>query len=153
MLFDECAGGSGCVARLWNCFFSPASNILEAAIELLEECSFCRIERGYDGGCPACLHASNCNKFNMHLSRSAAIVIGKRTLERIKATDLYQQKLKDSLAYESKEQNSSDSMKESANDTTPRKKSRNLAMRNAKEMHNARKRQFVIGRPTWPLDM
>jgi ATP-dependent helicase YprA (DUF1998 family) len=139
MLFDERAGGSGSVARLWNSFFDPKENILEAAIVLLQECSFCRIEWEYDGGCPSCFHASNCTKFNTQLSRSSAIVIGKRTLELIKLTKMYLN-------------NAGSDASERKDDTTPRRKARDVALQKAKEMQNASERQFVIGRPTWPLD-
>ena len=148
VLFDERAGGSGCVQRLWSYFFDPNNNILEAAIELLEECSSCRVAAGYDGGCPACLHASSCIKFNMNLSRSAAIVIGRRMLERIKQTDKY----KRNTGKDSEMNNTSAGCCDEPKECTPRRKARDKAMRKAKEMHSARDRQFVVGRPTWPLD-
>ena len=69
-LFDERAGSSGACERLWKEFFRPNS-ILESAIQLMEACSSCSSDKGYDGGCPECLQNSNCIKFNMHLSRSA----------------------------------------------------------------------------------
>jgi ATP-dependent helicase YprA (DUF1998 family) len=141
-IFDERAGGSGCVERIWKCFFQP-ENILEEAINLLEECSLCCSDSSYDGGCPACIHASNCLKFNMHMSRSAAIIIGKNMLRRIRETQIYQD-------YTSLEQEGRKASLE--NDTTPRRKSRNKAMKEAKEMHSARQRQYVVGRPSWPLD-
>lgn len=143
ILFDARAGGSGCVHRLWTCFFQP-KNILDAAIELLK-CPSCQLDSRYDGGCPACLHASNCLKFNQHLSRSAAIVIAERMLVRVKATDLYQQ----NAAINHDEHLTK---KENSVDTTPRRKARRTAMQNAKEMHSARGRQFVVSRPSWPLD-
>lgn len=142
MIFDERAGGSGCVARMWKCFFQP-DNILEEAISLLEECSSCSNDSSYDGGCPACIHASNCLKFNMHLSRSAAIIIGKHMLDRIRKTQIHQSFV--SLGQKGKESSSEI-------DTTPRRKARCKAMKEAKEMHSARQRQFVVGRPSWPLD-
>jgi ATP-dependent helicase YprA (DUF1998 family) len=88
VLFDERAGGSGSSERLWKHFFQRES-ILESAILLLEECSSCCWDTSYDVGCPACLHASNCVQFNTHLSRFAAIVIGKHLLDRIQATELF----------------------------------------------------------------
>lgn len=138
MLFDERAGGSGASERLWSLFFQP-NNIMDAAIDLLEDCSSCGVESGYDAGCPACLHASNCIKFNMHLSRSAGAVIGRRLLSRLQSTALYQQNLKSSQT-------------NSQNLLTPRRQARRQAVRNAKEMHSARDRQFVVGRVSWPLD-
>jgi DEAD/DEAH box helicase domain-containing protein len=144
ILFDERAGGSGCVQRLWKSFFQ-VNNFLEAAISLLKECSSCRVDSRYDGGCPACLHASNCLKFNMHMSRSAAVVIGERMLERIKSTDFYKQNA--AIGQDEPAKRKVDSL-----DTTPRRKARRRAMEQAKEMHSARQRQFVVGRPSWPLD-
>lgn len=140
MLFDERAGGSGACERLWKLFFQPNS-ILDAAIELLDDCSSCSGDSGYDGGCPACIHASNCIKFNMHLSRSAGAVIGKRMLQRIQQTKLYRQRTN---------KNAEDKAVSSEN--TPRRKARETALRDAKEMRPARERQFVVGRPSWPLD-
>jgi DEAD/DEAH box helicase domain-containing protein len=141
--FDERAGGSGCTQRLWKCFFQ-SNSILEAAVQLMKNCSSCGLDSRYDSGCPACLHASNCLEFNKHLSRSSAIVIGERMLERVKATDLYKKRL-DSA-------DSSSAKDGTAIDTTPRRKARLEALKRAKEMHPARQRQFVVGRPSWPLD-
>lgn len=143
MLFDERAGGSGSCERLWKSLFLPKS-ILDAAVELLEECSSCRRDSGYDGGCPACLHVSNCVKFNMHLSRSAGATIGKRVIERVQETDLYKQFAK-AASDESTDQHA-------GQPDTPRRKARTKALQKAKEMRSARDRQFVVGRPSWPLD-
>ena len=150
MLFDERAGGSGCVQRLWPCFFQPGrQNIVAAAIEMLEKCSSCRATGGYDYGCPACLHASSCIKFNMFLSRSAAIVIGKRMLERLQRTDEYRRSCSERV---DKCPVSPMDTTEEEKDTTPRRKSRQRAMEKAKEMQSARDRQYVVGRPSWALD-
>lgn len=142
MLFDERAGGSGSVATLWKWFFNP-HNILQAALDLLQNCSSCQIGTDYDGGCPACLHAANCMKFNLNMSRSAAIVIAKRTLQIIRRTEMYQQAAGHDVHVQAQEN--------TTNDTTPRRKRRNRSLQKAKEMHGARERQFVIGRPSWPL--
>lgn len=144
VLFDQRAGGSGCSQRLWKHFFQP-NNILQAALELLKECTMCRMDSRYDGGCPACLHTSNCSKFNMYMSRSAAIAIGERMLERIKLTEVYQKHAKTEF-------NESNGKKVEPIQTTPRRKARIQALKQAKEMHSARNRQFVVGRPAWPLD-
>jgi ATP-dependent helicase YprA (DUF1998 family) len=152
MLFDERAGGSGSSERLWKSLFYPNS-ILEAAVELLEECSSCCWESGYDGGCPACLHASNCIKFNMHLSRSAGAVIGKRIIQRIQETDLYKQfanAASDEASAKGDEGQPHSTQSEKP--ITPRRKARSKALQSAKEMRSARDRQFVVGRPSWPLD-
>jgi DEAD/DEAH box helicase domain-containing protein len=139
-LFDERAGGSGACQRLWSYFFRPDS-VLNAAIELLDECSSCTSYKGYDSGCPACLHASNCLKFNMHLSRSAGAKIGRQLLSRIQETELYRIN-----------ERSTQQGKGSAEQLTPRREARRKAVNSAKELHGARERQFVVGRVSWPLD-
>jgi DEAD/DEAH box helicase domain-containing protein len=141
-IFDERAGGSGSCNRLWPHFFVPENNIINAALDLLRNCDTCSADQGYEGGCPACLHASQCLKFNMNLSRSGAIVIGKRLLERIKTTELYK---KNELFWrQSKRLPPSPSR-----DLTPRRKARREAVKRAKEMRNSQSRQFVIGRPSF----
>lgn len=145
ILFDQRAGGSGGVQRLWECFFRERNNILEVAIDLLKKCSSCLSVPSYDGGCPACIHASQCLKFNAHLSRSAAIAIGERMLERIKTTELF--KSTAALDADGNFGGNKDGV-----DTTPRRRARQNAMKQAKELHSARDRQFVVGRVTWPLD-
>ena len=145
ILFDERAGGSGCVQRLWQSFFQ-ANGILESAVDLLKTCSSCTSDSHYDGGCPACLHASQCSKFNTHLSRSAAIVIGERMIDRIKETVLYKG-FNDRINY-----TDNASFDKNGLDTTPRREARQKAMRKAKEMQSSRDRQFVVARPSWPLD-
>jgi DEAD/DEAH box helicase domain-containing protein len=140
ILFDERAGGSGCVAQIWESFFKP-NGILEAAIELLENCSMCSVDPSYDAGCPACLHSSNCIKFNMHLSKSAAIIVGKHMLDRLQSTERYKRNAE-----------SCDNIVNDSVISTPRRKARKKAMRKAMEMHSARDRQFVVARAPWPLD-
>ena len=137
VLFDQQAGGSGCVERLWRYFFQQEDNIVQAAVDLLRECTQCSADKNYDYGCPACIHAHSCLTFNMHLSKKAAIAIGERMLLRLKQTELYKQNLQ-----ESKDET----------ETTPRRMMRNKKMKQAKELHSARERSFVVGRPSWPLD-
>ena len=140
VIFDERAGGSGSCERLWKHFFVSENNIIDAALDLLQNCDTCTEHSGYEGGCPACLHASQCLKFNMNLSRSAAIILGKRLLERIKTTELYK---RNELAWrETKQLPPSPSR-----NLTPRRKARHEAMKRAKEIRGARTRQFVVGRP------
>lgn len=146
ILFDERAGGSGCVQRLWQGFFQ-SNGILESAVDLLRSCSSCTSDPRYDGGCPACLHASQCSKFNTHLSRSAGIIIGERMIDRIKETSLYKSSSKAITNYTEEA-----SVKVQPLDTTPRRKARQKAMQKAKEMQSSRDRQFVVSRPSWPLD-
>jgi DEAD/DEAH box helicase domain-containing protein len=149
VLFDERAGGSGCVQRLWQSFFQP-NGILESAVDLLRNCSSCTSDSRYDGGCPACLHASQCSKFNTHLSRSAAIVVGERMIGRIKETSMYNSG--NSQIFDGSHDSDSVSRKKPSLDSTPRRKAREQAMKKAKEMHSSRDRQYVISRPSWPLD-
>ena len=148
IIFDERAGGSGCVQRIWQSFFQP-NGILESAVDLLRNCSSCSSDSRYDGGCPACLHASQCSKFNTHLSRSAAIVIGERMVGRIKETSLYKNS---SRIVNYTDEPDAVSSTNPILDTTPRRKARQMAMKKAKEMHSSRNRQFVVSRPSWPLD-
>jgi len=141
MLFDERAGGSGACKILWSLFFRD-NGILASAIQMLEECSTCTTEQGYDGGCPACLHAPNCLKFNMHISRSAAVIIGKRMLNRIKCTELFR---RNDVNYWESMSGQSDTKV-----STPRRQSRAKALQTSKDMHLSKERQFVIGRASWP---
>jgi hypothetical protein len=61
-------------------------------------------------------------------------------LKLIKRTDTYQRKLQ--------AQEHSDEAK----DYTPRRKARQRALNIAKDLVPASKRQFVVGRPSWPTD-
>lgn len=140
VLIDERAGGSGCVRRLWDAFFEP-HNIVEEAIKLLKQCSYCSTDSSYDGGCPGCIQAHNCLKFNMNLSRSAAIVVGERMLERIKGTETYQMNLK----------KAEQAAKPTGSDSTPRRVARQKKLRRAKEIPLT-ERSFVVGRKSWPMD-
>jgi hypothetical protein len=83
------AGGSGITAQLWKFVFQP-KGLIQAAIDLLECCSSCSDNQGYDGGCPACIQAGECIKFNDFLSKSSAlIIIGKNLLKRMEQTEVY----------------------------------------------------------------
>jgi DEAD/DEAH box helicase domain-containing protein len=141
-LFDERAGGSGTCAELWKSIFVP-NGLLDAAIDLLENCPSCKQEEN-DLGCPACLQSGECSKFNQFMSRSAALTIGKRMVQRMQQSDLYKKNAKVTKAG-IVEQGMSD-------DGTPRKKARTQAMRHAKDLQSARERLFVVGRPSWPTD-
>lgn len=134
MLFDHRPGGSGVCQSLWKHIFKP-NNLIKAAIELLECCSVCSVEATYDGGCPECLHDANCIRFNMNLSRSAAIVVGKWIQERIEKTEAY--KAVDS------------STTASHDDSGTPQKARAHALKAAKVQNTM---QVVVGRPSWPLD-
>ena len=141
MLFDERAGGSGCVHRLWPHFFVQDDNILDAAISLLEECSACSADEGYDGGCLACIHASECLKFNTHLSRTSGVIVGKYMKEKLEQTNIFKSVEKGAVT-------------EEARVFSPRRKARERAMEDAKDMISSRgdSRQYVIARPSWPMD-
>ncbi|KAL9183498.1 hypothetical protein ACHAXT_004354 [Thalassiosira profunda] len=87
LLYDQRAGGSGVTAELYN--FVPEA--LQAAVELLEDCSSCYSAKGYDGGCPACLQSVMCDNFHQDLSRSTGIQIGKYLIERLQGSSLRSQ--------------------------------------------------------------
>lgn len=140
VLFDQRAGGSGSAQRLWRFFFQKDNNIVQAAIDLLQNCPQCSVDRDYDYGCPACIHAHSCLKFNMHLSKKAAIMIGNRMLTRLQQTDLYRKSLAEGTSTTPE------------TETTPRRMSRQKRLKQAKELHNARDRSYVVGRTAWPLD-
>lgn len=136
-LFDERAGGSGTCAELWKSLFVP-NGLLEAAVDLLANCASCCHERN-DLGCPACLQSGQCTNFNQDLSRSAALVIGRRMLKRLQQSEQY----KDNRSSRESPINEA---------STPRKKARTQALRHAKDMSSAKERLFVVGRPSWPTD-
>ena len=142
MLFDERAGGSGVCSRLWRLFFEPAS-LLEAAIELLDDCPSCSGDERFDSGCPSCILSSECLDFNTHLSKSAGVVIGKLLLQRIKLSDLY-------ATIVAGPDNEDETRNKSA--LTPRRRAREKALKKAKEMTTDHERQFVVNRAAWPLD-
>eukprot|EP00978_Attheya_sp_CCMP212_P002322 scaffold4800_cov47-Attheya_sp.AAC.2 len=164
LLFDVRAGGSGTAAMLWKYLFLP-NGLLDAAIDLLDECPSCQVEKSYGGGCPACLHSGQCIKFNEHLSKSAGSVIAKRMLQRLKQSKLYQsanQGLVKNGAYSdyddgppvpsSPSRQSKCKYNEQKTPTTPRTNSREENLRDAKHLKSARDRQIVVGRTPWPLD-
>jgi DEAD/DEAH box helicase domain-containing protein len=139
MLFDVRAGGAGTSSQLWRHFFKPAG-VLEAAIDILTECpSEC--DRGrYKGGCPGCIQAVPCISFHEDLCRKSGLMIARRMLGRIKESKLYQ-----ATATELQ-----DEKIESIG--TPRRVKRQKALKNASNLISARKRNIVVGRPSWPTD-
>eukprot|EP00559_Dactyliosolen_fragilissimus_P002653 CAMPEP_0184868158 /NCGR_PEP_ID=MMETSP0580-20130426/29391_1 /TAXON_ID=1118495 /ORGANISM="Dactyliosolen fragilissimus" /LENGTH=176 /DNA_ID=CAMNT_0027368863 /DNA_START=61 /DNA_END=588 /DNA_ORIENTATION=- len=97
LIFDSRAGGVGTSSRLWEHIFREGG-LLEAAIELLEECpSFCHevSTSSYGGGCPGCIQSVPCLNFQEDLSRKGGLIIGKRMLERIRRTSHYKQNMKE----------------------------------------------------------
>jgi DEAD/DEAH box helicase domain-containing protein len=149
MLFDLRAGGTGTCAQLWKCIFKP-NGLLDAAIDLLENCPSCSSDSDYDGGCPACLQSGHCIKFNQNLSRTAALVIAKRMLNRVKQTTLYKQNC--AAAGENEDKQTGESRQNSVTFSSPRRAKRATALRDANNLKSARGRQIVVGRPSWPLD-
>eukprot|EP00541_Cyclophora_tenuis_P009378 CAMPEP_0116557428 /NCGR_PEP_ID=MMETSP0397-20121206/9236_1 /TAXON_ID=216820 /ORGANISM="Cyclophora tenuis, Strain ECT3854" /LENGTH=213 /DNA_ID=CAMNT_0004082887 /DNA_START=58 /DNA_END=699 /DNA_ORIENTATION=+ len=115
-LFDMRAGGAGMCAQLWKCIFVP-DGLVEAAVDLIENCTQCRHDRGYDGGCPACLQFGQCLRFNQGLSRSAALTIGKRMVKRIQNTELYKRNAA-LLSAESEENNNNNNNNNNKDKTT-----------------------------------
>lgn len=159
-IFDARAGGSGICAQLWKCAFIP-KGILQAAMGLLEECPSCFDDRNYDGGCPACLHAGECIKFNDFLSKSSGLVIGKHMLNRLKETPQYKENdkaKKDNQEEDKRDEGVEDESTKVARSTiskdvtSPRRTRREKAMRKAQDIVSARDRQVVVGRPSWPMD-
>lgn len=84
MIYDQRAGGSGITAQL----YSFIVDVLNAAVDLLEECTSCYSSNGYDGGCPACLQSVPCDNFHQDLSRSAGIRVGKHLIKRLENSNL-----------------------------------------------------------------
>jgi DEAD/DEAH box helicase domain-containing protein len=142
MIYDQRAGGSGSSERLWKLLFRD-NNIIEAAIALLDGCSSCSQDSIYDSGCPSCLHASSCINNNTFLSRSAASIVGKHMYDRIKATSIYKRNLESATTKKPIDV---------VQALTPRREARKKALRKAREIEKARVRQFVVGRPSWPMD-
>lgn len=155
-LFDARAGGSGICAQLWKAVFIP-KGIVEAAVGLLEDCPSCAGDWNYDGGCPACLQAGECLKFNDYLSKSSGLVIGRHLLKRLKQTREY---IVNAKLIENKQEaecihGDSEKVRRTTNAsdvTSPRRKKRERALRNAKDLVSARDRLVVVGRPSWPMD-
>ena len=157
-IFDERAGGSGICAQLWKHVFMP-NGLVEAAIRLLERCPSCSDDKGYEGGCPACLQFGECIKFNDYLCRTSGLAIAKRLLHRLKQTTLYQEAVADKEKDDSVTPNQDEDLshehhfaKEMSSPSTPRRRARARALQNAKDMSGARDRQVVVGRPSWPFD-
>jgi DEAD/DEAH box helicase domain-containing protein len=151
-IFDARAGGSGICAQLWKTIFIP-KGLVEAAIGLLEDCPSCSSDKGYEGGCPACLQAGECIKFNDFLCKSSGLIIAKHLLKRLKQTRLYEMNAGSKLEGGPKEESFKVARQMDARDvTSPRRKARERAMRNAKDICSARNRQVVVGRPSWPMD-
>ena len=157
MLFDVRAGGAGTCAQLWKFLFTP-DGLLDAAIDLLENCPSCSVQSDYQGGCPACLHSSQCIKFNQSLSRPAGVVIAKRMLDRVKQTALYKRNCESDARQGDMQDDASisrsniESTEGLSTFSSPRRKKRANALRVAKHMKGASERQFVVGRVSWPLD-
>jgi len=162
MLFDLRAGGAGTCNQLWKYLFMP-EGLLVAALDLLQNCPSCSLQSAYQGGCPACIQAGQCLKFNQDLSRSAGVLIARRMLDRIKHSALYKKNYelygrKDdsadapSMVAGSASESSEGTKASAAEMTSPRRKARAAALRDAKNLKSARKRDIVVGRPSWPLD-
>jgi DEAD/DEAH box helicase domain-containing protein len=149
-IFDARAGGSGICAQLWKFVFIE-KGLIEAAINLLEYCPSCSDDRGYNGGCPACLQAGECIKFNDYLCRSSGLIIAKHLLKRLKKTELYEHNIS-KCRLDSNKTNKLARLDDSADVASPRRKARERAMRSAKDIAKASRRQVVVGRPSWPMD-
>jgi len=163
LIFDaKAGGGTHASEHVWKNLFV----ILPAAISVLECCATCcpnaaDHDECYDSGCPACLQGIPCVNFHDGLSRKAGLVIAKRILKNLQQSSLFESYKKDTKTAEQLEiqpsvessacASCSSTSPEVKNDTTPRKKKRATAMENAKHLDNARKRQIVVGRPSWPM--
>ncbi|KAL3923965.1 MAG: hypothetical protein SGILL_001340, partial [Bacillariaceae sp.] len=104
-----------------------------------------------------------CIKFNDFLCKSSAVKIGKHLLARMQKTQTYklnEKECQEKSAGSSGPRDSDLSMPKSEKTkrehgtevTSPRRKKRRRAMRVAKNIENARQRQTVVGRPSWPMD-
>jgi len=133
IVFDEQAGGSGACYALWQ-DRAKLAKMVDAAVDLLTGCAICNTEVNYNGGCPECLHDPQCIKFNNHLSRSAAIVIGKWVSNRLSAH----------------EHIAGTSFNRTKQENSPRRLKRQAALEKAKHLYQ--KKRFVVGRPSWPMD-
>lgn len=159
------AGGSGICAQLWKFVFQP-NGVIHAALDLLESCPSCSDDRGYVGGCPACIQAGECIKFNDFLCKRSAYVIGTHLLKRMEQTELYKANVIAAAA--ESEKRSAEHQQQTDNpdnekgkrrtmsnlevEESPRRKRRQRAMRAAKDIEGAQRRQTVVGRPGWPMD-
>lgn len=153
-IFDARAGGSGICAQLWKFLFIE-NGILEAAINLMESCSSCADDKGYTGGCPACLQVGECIKFNDYLCKSSGLIIAKHMLKRLKQTDRYLHNTKDDKKIEAVDPETPQKLARTSGSPdigSPRRKARERALRSAKDISGASQRQMVVGRPSWPMD-
>ena len=165
VIFDSRAGGSGITAQLWKTIFRP-KGLVQAAIDLLSTCPSCSDDVGYTGGCPACIQAGECIKFNDFLCRKSALIVAKHMLQRMEKTELYKKHLKKKMEIDKDESSTAnadlesfaaqqgDTKKRSNSGTfaSPRREKRKRAMRAAMDIGVAKQRQLVIGRPSWPMD-
>ena len=157
-VFDVRAGGSGLCAELFKHIFVP-DGILETAIDLMENCAYCRGMVGYEGGCPSCLHFGHCLNFNQDLNRAAAIQVGKRLLARVKNSALF--KMNSRVLSMAHQVDGNQSFKhgrkrlhrEDQDVVSPRRKSRDTALRHAKEVAPTKQRSVVMGRACWPTQI
>lgn len=154
-IFDARAGGSGICAQLWKFLFID-NGIIEAAINLMENCSSCSDDKGYNGGCPACLQAGECIKFNDYLCKPSGLTVAKHLLKRLKQTDAYLHNKQNNEVTEDVV-NPETPQKLTRTSTSPdigspRRKARERALRSAKDISKAGQRQVVVGRPSWPMD-
>lgn len=172
LIFDSRAGGGTHVSnKVWK----NLDRILPAAISLLEYCATCcssspANDASYDSGCPACVQGVACVNFQDGLSRRAGLTIAKRMWRRLQnsslLTDCVGNNSEEILRQEPSTNTNVESILTSDvcgdkflclghkddEKMTPRKKLRARALESAKDLDNARKRQIVVGRPSWPLD-
>jgi ATP-dependent helicase YprA (DUF1998 family) len=122
-----------------------------------------------DFGCPSCLQGISCTKFHEGLSRRAALVIGRRMLARLEKTEFYQTCQAKSAApctstnkrgrdeaqitTPSTDGSCSSAIPRILDGSTSRRVARARALSNCKDLAGAKTRQFVIGRPSWPMDI
>lgn len=164
LLFDVRAGGAGTTSQLWQHFFHP-KGILESAIDLLEDCpsGCCNIGGIYKGGCPGCLQSVPCVNFHQDLNRTSALHIARRMLVRIKQSELYQRNF-EKFAINKSDSSTLSTLNTKSNVTdvnkiyedmaklTPQRRVREKALRYASDLVSARKRNILVGRPSWPMD-
>ena len=156
-IFDARAGGSGVCAQLWKSVFIP-NGLVVAAIDLLQACPSCSVDLGYGGGCPACIHAGECIKFNDYLCKWSGLIIANHLLRRIKRTDQYKKNAMELQGRENEEKREDKPLEKVARTidagdvSSPRRKAREKAMKNAKDISSSRERLVVVGRVSWPMD-
>lgn len=158
--FDLCfsvalAGGSGICAQLWKYVFRP-EGVIHAALDLLRSCPSCSEDDCYVGGCPACIQAGECMKFNDFLCKESAFMIGQHLLKRLEKTELYKTNMEENKGKRDPIENSDPDGRKRKSDSetssSPRRRRRQRAMRVAKDIESAQRRQTVVGRPSWPMD-